>query len=124
MGFASHFVYPILNWHEGCTDKYLLEQSHKVSDKAIKAVSKAFLSINEEIARDNANGASEPTVEVNRVVMYSARHSFACHYLNSEGSTVAGLATLMARSPNTIAQYVHQLTNDEEIASMVDSMVI
>jgi hypothetical protein len=56
--------------------------------------------------------------------MYTARHSFACHYLNSEGSTIAGLATLMARSPNTIAQYVHQLTNDEEIASMVDSMVI
>ena len=59
-----------------------------------------------------------------RVVMYTARHSFACHYLNSEGSTIAGLATLMARSPNTIAQYVHQLTNDEEIASMVESMVI
>lgn len=37
---------------------------------------------------------------------------------------VVGLASLMSRSPNSIATYVHQLTNDEEIASMVESMVI
>ena len=124
MGFASHFVYPILHYHEGCTDKYLLEQSHKVSDKAIKAVRKAFLSINEKIAHDNANGGSEPTVEVNRVVMYSARHSFANNYLTTSKANVSGLASLMARSPNTIATYVHQLTNNEQIAEMVEDMPI
>ena len=39
-------------------------------------------------------------------------------------ATVSGLASLLSRSPNTIATYVHQLTKDEEIASMVEGMVI
>ncbi len=118
------YVYPI-KMKDTVTDYKLLKDSWHCSENAIKWVRRAFEEINEETIRKNVSeGCNEPLVECERVVMYTARHSFACHYLNSEGSTVAGLATLMARSPNTIAQYVHQLTNDEEIASMVDSLVI
>lgn len=39
-------------------------------------------------------------------------------------ATISGLSSLLSRSPNTIATYVHQLTKDEEIASMVESIVI
>ena len=56
--------------------------------------------------------------------MYTARHSFAQHYLSKPGATVNGLASLMARSPNTIATYIKQLTRDEEIVEMVDDLVI
>jgi hypothetical protein len=69
-------------------------------------------------------GVREPLIEVQRVDMYTARHSFANHFINSPNATIGGLASLMARSPNTIATYVHQLTKDEEIASLVESMVI
>jgi hypothetical protein len=125
MGRSTNcYVYPII-MDASCSDYKMLKDSWHCSENAIKWVRKAFEAINEESIKKNVmEGSNEPLVECERVVMYTARHSFACHYLNSEGSTVAGLATLMARSPNTIAQYVHQLTNDEEIASMVDSMVI
>ena len=123
VGFAHGYVYPILK--EGLTDKQLLKMSAKWSQKAIGWVKKAFMDINEDIARDNAvKGCNEPIVDLNRLVFYSVRHSFAMHYLNSSGSTVNGLASLMARSPETISTYIHQLTNDEEIASMVEDMPI
>lgn len=126
MGFTTtKYVYPIINASEGLSDKQILEQSHKCACKAIKKVRDAFLKINDDIARDNAvNGANESVVDVNRVVMYTARHSFASQYLSSPNATVNGLASLMARSANTIATYVHQLTKDEEIAAMVDGMAI
>ena len=118
------FVYPII-MDASCSDYKMLKDSWHCSENAIKWVRKAFNEINEATIRKNVNeGCNEPLIESERVVMYTARHSFACHYLNSEGSTVAGLATLMARSPNTISQYIHQLTNDEEIASMVEVMAI
>lgn len=46
------------------------------------------------------------------------------HYLSSEGATVAGLASLLARSPNTIATYIAQIKRDEDVASMVENMPI
>lgn len=124
MGRSNNgYVYPIV--HRLDDDYKMLKDSWHASENAIKWVRKAFQEINESTIRKNMNeGCNEPIVDCERVVMYTARHSFACHYLNTEGATVAGLATLMARSPNTIAQYVHQLTNDEEIASMVESMAI
>lgn len=125
LGFSSHFVYPIVNWYEGCSDKYMIEQSHKSSLKAIKHVRKAFEMINMDIARDNArNHVTEPVIDVNRLVFYTQRHSFAQHYLNRPNATVNGLASLMARSANTIATYLAQLKRDEDIADMVDGMPI
>lgn len=125
LGSSEHFVYPILKWSKDADDKYFLSQSHHVSKKAIEHVRKAFEKINLDIARDNVNnGLREPVIDVGRVVMYTARHSFASQYLSSPGATVNGLASLMARSANTIATYVHQLTKDEEIAGMVDGMAI
>ena len=125
MGFSGHFVYPIMHWYEGITDKNLLEQSHKTNEKAIKHIRKAFELINLDIARDNVqNHLTEPLVDLSRLVFYTQRHSFAQHYLNRPGATVNGLASLMARSQNTIATYLKQLTRDEEIAEMVDGMPI
>lgn len=125
LGFSGHFVYPALYWKEGCSDRYLLEQSHHATNKAIKWIREAFTEINGQIAQDNVEKRlGEPTVDVERVVMYTPRHSFASQYLSSPGASVNGLASLMARSPNTIATYVHQLVKDKEIAEMVENMAI
>jgi len=103
----------------------MVKQSNNNCDVATKHVRQAFEEINQMIIQKNVDeDLNLPLVEIDKVVFYSARHSFANHYLNSGGATVSGLASLMARSPNTIATYVHQLTKDEEIASMVDDMVI
>lgn len=115
-------VYPVLSVED--EDKQL-KQSSRVGERALYWVRKAFEEINGKIIQFNVeNDAHEPLIEVQRVDLYTARHSMANHYLNSPNATISGLASLMSRSPNSIATYVHQLTNDEEIASMVESMVI
>ena len=77
--------------------------------------------INDEIIRKNVNeDAGLPLVNVEDVQFYTARHSFAAHYINSPGSSVNGLASLLARGVNTIGTYVHQLTQDKEIAEAVE----
>lgn len=87
---------------------------------AIKWVREAFEEINKETIRSNvSNGLEEPLVDINKVVLYSARHSFASAYLNSEGATVRGAASLLSRSANTISVYIHALQNDKEIADAV-----
>jgi site-specific recombinase XerD len=116
------YVYPVLDTVD--EDK-MVKQSGSFGVIALKWVRKAFEEINESIIQYNVNNdAHQPLIEVSRVDMYTARHSFANHYLNSPNATVSGLASLLSRSPNTIATYVHQLTKDEEIASMVEDMVI
>ena len=87
---------------------------------AIKAVREAFKVINEETIRSNVSeGKEEPLVDVSKVVLYSARHSFASAYLNSEGATVRGAASLLSRSASTISVYIHSLQHDKEIADAV-----
>lgn len=121
LGFCGHYIYPIINWKEGMSDRFMHEQVHKVSDKAIKKVREAFMDINSDIARDNAsNGTTEPTVDLTQLVMYSARHSRASNYFNTEGATIAGLASMLARSSNTIATYAHHLKKDEDLAEIDD----
>lgn len=126
LGFCNgRYVYPIIYWKEGISDRQILEQSHKNSVKAMKWVRRAFEEINVDIARDNAvKGLNESVVDIGRIVMYTARHSFSSNYINSPNTTIGGLAQLLARSPNTIATYVHQLTKDEDIALMTKDMPI
>lgn len=126
LGMSSNgYVYPIINWGDGLTERQLMEQCHKIALKATVKVREAFKKINENIARDNAEkGLNEPLVETDRLVFYTVRHSFAQHYLSSPGATVNGLASLMARSPNTIATYVKQITRDDDIAEAVENLPI
>ena len=118
------YVYPIIPSYVE-DDKRMLKSSHHAAEKAVKCLRKAFNDINGDIARDNVDKRQkEPQIESERVVLYTARHSFAQHYLSSPNATVAGLASLLARSPNTIATYIAQITRDEDVASMVENMPI
>lgn len=125
LGFSKNgFVYPIIN-ASNLTDGQMISQSHKTACRAIKWVREAFVDINMDIARENAEKhLNNPLVDVSKVDMYVARHSFASHYVNMPNSTIGGLASLMGRSPNKIASYVHQLTKDEDIAREVENMPI
>lgn len=49
------------------------------------------------------------------ITYYVCRHSYASHYMFSEGSNPVCLATMMGRSVNGIFRYVKTLTSDEEI---------
>ena len=53
--------------------------------------------------------------------LYSARHSFATHYLES-GGNVIGLATMLGRKVANIDVYVKQLTSDNYILNLKKDM--
>ena len=53
--------------------------------------------------------------------LYSARHSFATHYLES-GGNVVGLATMLGRRVANIDVYVKQLTSDDYILKLKKDM--
>lgn len=125
LGSSGHFVYPVINWYEGETEKRMQEQCHKTSDKAIKKLREVFVEINGEIAKENAlEHRNEPLIDPESVVMYSARHSRASNYFNTPGATIGGLATMLARSANTIATYAHHLKKDEDLAELDETSAI
>lgn len=119
LGFSGSdgYVYPVIGDAEGDA---IQRRVKKYGEMAIKAVREAFKAINEETIRSNVEkGLEEPLVDCEKVVLYTARHSFASAYLNSEGATVRGAASLLSRSANTISTYIHALQNDKEIADAV-----
>ncbi len=119
LGFSGSdgYVYPVIGDAVGDA---IQRRVKKYGEIAIKWVREAFQEINEETIKSNViNGLEEPLVDCDKVVLYTARHSFASAYLNSEGATVRGAASLLSRSANTISTYIHQLQNDKEIADAV-----
>ena len=118
LGFSSDgYVYPVIGDAEGDA---IQRRVKKYGNMAIKWVREAFKEINEETIKSNvSNGLEEPLVDCEKVVLYTARHSFASAYLNSEGATVRGAASLLSRSANTISVYIHALQNDRDIAEAV-----
>lgn len=116
-------VYPIAI-NIGNEDK-MIRDSWKCSEKAIKWVREAFKDINEATIRKNVEeGCNEPLIECEKVVMYTARHSAANHLLSSPNVSVRDLASILARSPNTISTYIHQLTKNEDIVEVTKNMPI
>ena len=121
LGFSGSrgYVYPCIS-ESAVSDVQIQKSIDKCGEKAILRVREAFEEINGKTIERNVNeGLEEPLVDVRKVVLYTARHSFASNYLNSEGATVRGAASLLGRSANTIATYIHALTNDKEIAKAV-----
>ena len=119
LGFSGSdgYVYPVIGDAEGDA---IQRRVKKYGNIAIKWVREAFEKINEETIKSNVSeGKEEPLVDVDKVVLYTARHSFASAYLNSEGATVRGAASLLSRSANTISVYIHALQNDRDIADAV-----
>jgi len=79
-----------------------------------------FQKVNEEVVRRNVeNGGDIPLIDM-KCTFYSARHSFSMAYMQKGGSPMA-LATLLGRSPNTLAQYIKEL---EEEGDLVDAVSI
>ena len=57
-------------------------------------------------------------IKVDKVVYYTARHTFASIYLDQSKATVRGLCTLLGRSPNNISTYIHALKGKDELVEL------
>lgn len=117
------YIYPILK--DGMTDKQITNAMAKLCGYAAKWLREVAVEINEATIKSNVeNGLEEPLIDVESICLYSARHSFANSYLSQPKASVAALASLMARSPNTISTYIHQLKGDKDVADAVRDLPI
>lgn len=75
--------------------------------------------LNEFIIKRNVeNGLNIPLIDRD-CTMYSYRHSFAQMYINNPQASPIALATLMGRSVNTLATYIEQLKEEDDLVEAV-----
>lgn len=123
MGLSNGYIYPVIK--DGMSEKQITNAVAKFCLEANKHLRKVCNEINGNTIRRNVKkGLEEPLIDVEKVSLYSARHSFANSYLSQPGASVHGLASLMARSPDTISTYIHQLQGDKEVADAVKDLPI
>ena len=117
------YIYPVLK--NGIEGKQITNAMGKFCSEAVRWLREVSIEINEATVKSNVEkGVEEPLIDVDGICLYTARHSFANSYLSRPKASVAGLASLMARSPNTIATYIHQLKGDMEVADAVKDLPI
>ena len=84
---------------------------------------KWFREVNTRVFEMNAvTGSDIPKIDSD-CTYYSYRHSFAMNYLAKGGSPLA-LATLLGRSPNTLSQYIKELTEEQDLVDAVAEIEI
>lgn len=77
-----------------------------------------FKKVNQEVVKMNVeNGGDIPLIDM-KCTFYSSRHSFAMMYMMKGGSPM-NLATLLGRSPNTLSQYVKELSEEGDLVEAV-----
>lgn len=82
-----------------------------------------FKDINRRVIEINvANKSNIPLID-DTCTYYSYRHSFAMNYLAKGGSPLA-LATLLGRSPNTLSQYIKELTEEQDLVEAVKGLEV
>ena len=55
--------------------------------------------------------------------MYSARHTFATIFINTEGAKSSELAQMMGRSVAGIDRYIRELMTKEDVLNSKDKML-
>ena len=112
----DNYIYPILK--EGMSDKQITNAIAKFTGYASKNLKVICQEINEATIKNNVEkGLQEPLIETEHMTLYVARHTKANDYLSHPGATLHALATLMGRSANTLATYVHQIKGDRDLAA-------
>lgn len=77
-----------------------------------------FRKVNEKVVKKNVeNGGDIPLIDM-KCTFYSSRHSFAMMYMMKGGSPM-NLATLLGRSPNTLSQYIKELSEEGDLVEAV-----
>lgn len=85
---------------------------------------RGFAAINVIIEEHNsANKDTVPLIDCERANFYTARHSYAQAYLTSPNASPLALASLMGRSPNTLATYLQQLSSESDVTAASDVLI-
>ena len=119
----GNYIYPVLK--SGIEGKQITNSMGKFCSEAVRWLREVSKEINEQTIKENVEkGLEQVLIDCDAICLYSARHSFANSYLSKPNASVAAMASLMARSPNTIATYIHQLKGDREVSDAVKDLPI
>lgn len=89
-------------------------------DSRHQCIKKGFSNAAVIINKNVEEGLNIPLIDEG-CTFYSYRHSYAVSYMRSGGSPLA-LATLMGRSVNTLATYVQELSEENDLVDAVSVM--
>ena len=117
----SEWFLPVMNGLKVETSEN--SRKHRVGNTLSVLSSKLkdwFRAVNEEVVKRNVeNGGDIPLIDVSKCTYYTARHSFSMMYMMKGGSPM-NLATLLGRSPNTLAQYITELSEEGDLVEAIN----
>lgn len=115
----GEYLLPILDGVENDHLKIYKKVSNWLSNHS-DVLREWFKKANERIVQMNVNDKSLniPLID-EKCSFYSYRDSFAMAYLSTKNSSPVALATLMGRSPNTLASYISHLTSEDDLVEAV-----
>ena len=120
---SGEYVYPIICSSADADEKTVKDCIHRLSGRVRPRLRTICEEINKQTIESNAvNDLKEPLIDVNKVVLYTARHTLANHLLDNPTVSIRELASILARSSNSIATYIHGLQKNEEIARITNML--
>ena len=104
-------------------NKWLMELVEKYSDKPLpKKFCEGWFD-HQLVKNRNINKENVSNFSINEnTTLYSARHTFATIFINSEGAKTAELAQMMGRSVSGIDRYIKELMSIEDVLKARDKM--
>ena len=117
---GDEWFLPIMHGLDGNNENRCKNRLKYVSDYWIdKKLGEWWRELNQVIIQKNAvEDAKIPLIDES-CTMYSYRHSFAQMYINNPQASPLALATLMGRSVNTLATYIQQLKEEDDLVNAV-----
>lgn len=111
------FLFPVFN--DTCVDNEVNQRTtiNHYLDRARKTIQDTMKLVNQNIIQYNIENSKNEKLIPDGVTYYSARHSFASLLVNS-GASLNGIASLLGRSVVGLDTYLHQLTEDDDIAAV------
>ena len=104
-------------------NEWLRDLVDKYSDKPLpKKLCKGYFDHKLILGRNIKNENIANYMIDERTTLYSARHTFATIFINSEGAKTAELAQLMGRSVSGIDRYIKELMSIEDVLKARDKM--
>lgn len=113
---GEFYLLPILDGIKDTDAKKVRDKLSSRLEQLRPHLKKELINVNKFIFELNKERKEMiPFINVNKVNYYTARHSYAQSYIGQKNSSPLALASLMGRSPNTLATYIQQLSSDEDL---------
>ena len=115
---TGYYLFPVFDESLRDNEKKRVNCLNCFLNRSVKVLRDVMREVNKRIIQYNIdNDKNEKLIDVENISYYSSRHSFASLLVNSNIS-LNGIASLMGRSIRGLEVYIHQLTDNDDIAKI------